>query len=191
MKYFQFPLLIIFFACTGCVSAISDRLRSELDPSLTFAQLLKSPETSVGKKVMLGGVIVRTDNYEEGSEVEVVQKELDHTDYPYSGDESGGRYIFIYKGFLEPEIYAEKRKVTGAGRFLGIRQGKVGERAYSFPLIEVEELKLWEKENRYYYPYYYPYFYGPFGYGYGYGYAYPYYAHRLHLYSGHRRHHRH
>jgi len=186
MKHFQFPLLIVLLTCTGCVSVISDQLRSELDPSISFAQLLESPETSIGKKMMLGGVIVRTNNFEEGSEVEVIQKELDYTDYPESGDYSGGRFIFIYKGFLEPEIYAEKRRVTGAGRILGIRQGKVGEKAYSFPVIEVEELKLWEKIDRYYYPYYYPY-YGSFGYGYGYGY--PYYSTRLHFH--HRHHHRH
>lgn len=188
MKYFRLPLLIVILTCTGCVSAISDRLRSELDPSISFPQLLKSPDAYIGKKVMLGGVIVRTNNYEEGSEIEVIQKELDHTDYPEYGDYSGGRFIFIYKGFLEPEIYAEERKVTGAGRIVGVREGRVGEKVYQFPLIEVEELKLWENADNYYYPYYYPYYFGSYGYGYG---GYPYYSNRLHLYSHHGRRHRH
>jgi outer membrane lipoprotein len=176
--------MLVLIACSGCVSAISDQLRSELDPSITFAQLLKSPETSIGKKVMLGGVIVRTNNYEKESEVEVVQKELDSSDYPEGSDYSGGRFIFLYKGFLEPEIYEEKRKVTGAGTVIGARQGKVGEKVYTFPVIEVQELKLWEKESQNYYPYYDPYFYGGFRYGYGFGY--PYYSNSLFFHSRHR-----
>ena len=95
MKYIKYSLILVLIACSGCVSAISDQLRSELDPSITFAQLLKSPETSIGKKVMLGGVIVRTNNYEKESEVEVVQKELDNSDYPEGSDYSGGRFIFL------------------------------------------------------------------------------------------------
>jgi len=179
MKYINNSLILVLIACSGCVSAISDQLRSELDPSITFAQLLKSPETSIGKKVMLGGVIVRTSNFENESEVEVVQKELDSSDYPEASDYSGGRFIFIYKGFLEPEIYAKKRKVTGAGTIIGTKQSKVGDKPYTFPVIEVQELKLWEKIDPYYYSYYDPYFYGAFGYSYGYGFGHPYYSNRF------------
>ncbi|MGV7220138.1 MAG: Slp family lipoprotein [Nitrospinales bacterium] len=178
MKNIKAALIIILFSCTGCVSAISDQLRSELDASITFPQLLKSPEASIGKKVMLGGTIVRTNNYDKETEVEVVQKELDSSDYPITSDYSGGRFIFVYKGFLEPEIYAEKRKVTGAGTIIGSRQGKVGEKSYTFPVIEVQELKLWEKENQFY-SYYDPYYYGAFGYSYGYGFGHPYYSNRF------------
>jgi outer membrane lipoprotein len=178
MKYIKTSLIIFLLSCSGCVSAISDQLRSELDPSITFAQLLKSPETSIGKKVMLGGVIVRTNNYDKKSEVEVVQKVLDNSDYPTGSDYSGGRFIFVYKGFLEPEIYAEERKVTGAGTVIGTKQGKIGEKAYTFPVIEVEELRLWEKEDRYY-SYYDPYYYGAFGYSYGFGFGHPYYSNRF------------
>ena len=59
----------------------------------------------------------------EGTEIEVVQKKIDFSGYPEAGDESGGRFIFFKKGFLEPEIYSKGRGVTGVGKFKGTRMG--------------------------------------------------------------------
>lgn len=179
MKRFRIPVMIILFACMGCAHAVSEKLRSEADPGITFAMLMQSPETFIGKTVIFGGTIVETRNYEEGSEIEVMQNELDYSDYPADNDQSSGRFIFFHAGFLEPEIYANGRKVTGAGKVTGIREGKVGEQTYKFPVIEALELKLWEERylyDPYYdYPYYwgaYPYWGHPFYHNYSYGYPY-------------------
>ena len=140
---------------------------------------MQSPDTYIGKTVIFGGTVVTTRNYEEGSEIEVIQRDLDYSDYPMNDDQSSGRFIFLYNGYLESEIYAEGRRVTGAGKVKGMREGKVGEQTYLFPVIEVEELKLWE-ESRHYDPYYdYPYYRGGYPYGrhpffYNHNYGYPY-----------------
>ncbi len=150
---------------------------------------MQSPETYIGKMVIFGGTVVMTRNYEEGSEIEVIQRDLDYSDYPMNDDQSSGRFIFLYNGYLESEIYAEGRRVTGAGKVKGVREGKVDEQTYLFPVIEVEELKLWE-ERIPYDPYYdYPYYWGAYPYGrhpffYNHYYGYPYWGHHHH-----RRHH--
>ena len=147
---------------------------------------MQSPETYIGKTVILGGTVVMTRNYEEGSEIEVIQRDLDYSDYPMDDDQSSGRFIFLYNGYLESEIYAEGRRVTGAGKVKGAKQGKVGEKTYLFPVIEVEELKLWEERLPYDPYYYYPYYWGGYSYGrhpffynhYGYPYWWPPRPHR-------------
>ncbi len=162
-------LFIIFFfliGIVGCAHPVSEELRKELDSAITFERLLETPEEFIGKRVMFGGAIVETRTFPEGTEVEVVQKKIDFTGYPEAGDQSGGRFIFFNKGFLEPEIYSRGRGVTGVGKIRGTKMGKVGERPYEFPVIEVEELKLLDdiERNPYFYPPYWDPWYRPHSY---------------------------
>ncbi len=88
----------------ACAHPIAGGLREKVDSDLSFARLFQSPADHDGKRVLLGGIIVQTRNLPETSEIEVVQKELDSAGYPESGDATGGRFIFVAKGFLDAEI---------------------------------------------------------------------------------------
>ena len=155
MKRF-YQTIILFFALgsLGCAHPISPELRKDLDPTFTFEQIIENPSEFIGKKVILGGVIVETRVLTAGTEIEVVQKKINSSGYPEAGDQSGGRFIFLKKSFLEPEIYSKGREITGVGKIKGTTMGKVGERPYKFPVIEVEELVLREdiERNPYFYP---------------------------------------
>lgn len=157
MKRFHFVLIAMVLFGSGCAHPISSGLRSQVDPAVTFVHVLHAPQSYIGKTVILGGVISETRNLDGVSEIEVVEKDLDYSGYPSSADKSLGRFIFKKKGYLEAEIFSKGRAVTGAGTLIGIVKGKIGEADYDFPVIEVEELKLWE-ENKYpnygYSPYY-------------------------------------
>jgi outer membrane lipoprotein len=171
-------LVVLLLAAAGlqaCAHPISEGLRRQADPELTFTRLLENPDQYIGKTFVLGGTIVATRNLETGSEIEVVQKELSSFGEPGLSDDTGGRFIFVHPGYLEATIFKKGRSITGAGKVLGSRMGKVGEREYRFPLIGVEEIKLWEEYTPY--PYYYPY---------GYPYYYPF--HSPFYYPSHRRH---
>ena len=153
--WFQIIILSALIGLIGCAHLVSEELRKDLYPTLTFERLLKSPEEFVGKRVMFGGVIVETRALPQGTEVEVVQKEIDFNGYPEMGNQTRGRFIFFNKGFLEPEIYSKGKGITGVGKIRGTQIGKVGERPYKFPVIEAEELKLHDdvaERNPYFYP---------------------------------------
>ena len=158
---------LMFLVFSGCAHPVSEGFRNTVDPNLTFAQLFESPDAHRGKPVVLGGVIVETRNLPDKTEIEVVQKDLDFTGYPELGDDSGGRFIIEKPGYLEPEIFSKGRRIVGAGKVTGSRQGKVGGRDYRFPVVDASELHLLEDLNRL------PYFYPP--------YWYPW--HRHHFYS--------
>jgi len=155
-----YGLILAAVGLQACAHPISEGLRRRADPELTFARLLENPDLYRGKTLVLGGTIVATRNLERGSEIEVVQKELSSFGEPSLSDDTGGRFIFVHPGYLEATVFSKGRSVTGAGKVLGSRVGKVGDREYRFPLIEIEELKLWEEYPAYpyYYPYGYPYF---------------------------------
>jgi outer membrane lipoprotein len=51
---------------------------------------------------------------------------------------------------VESEVYAKGREVTGAGKVVGSKTGKVDDRDYRYPVIEVEELHLFERRERFY-----------------------------------------
>ena len=159
-------ILLFFIGFIGCSHPLSQKMWKDVDETITFNLLLETPEDFIGKRVMYGGAIVETRVLPEGTEIEVVQKKIDFSGYPEAGDESGGRFIFFKKGFLEPEIYSKGRGVTGVGNFTGTRMGKVGERPYEFPIIELDELKLHEdiERNPYFYPPYWDPWYRPHSY---------------------------
>ena len=161
-----FFVFLLLFGLIHCSHPMSQELLKDIDGTITFDRLFESPEEFIGKLVMFGGVIVETRVLPEGTEIEVVQKKIDFTGYPKAADESGGRFVFFKKGFLEPEIYSKGRGVTGVGKFIGTRMGKVGQRPYEFPLIEVKELKLLEdiERNPYFYPPYWDPWYRPHSY---------------------------
>ena len=153
--------LLLVLNALGCAHVISEGVRRDINPDILFSQVAQSTQDYIGTQVIWGGKIVQTRNAPDAAEVEVIQYRLDSLGEPVVGDYSGGRFIFLRKGFLEPEIYSKGRRVTGAGRVVGNRVGKLDESDYTYVLVEVEELHLFEKP--YTGP---PYFYDPFFYGY-------------------------
>ena len=145
----RFILFLCGFAFLACAHPISENFRSQVDKTISFGAVLKDPGAYIGEKVVLGGIIIETRIFPGRSEVEVVQKDMDRLDYPEYGDLTGGRFIFTRSGFLEPEIYAKGRAVTGGGKVVGHVLKKIGSRDYEYPVIEVEELYLWGKVSPY------------------------------------------
>jgi len=164
-KYLKIYCLALALFSVGCAHAISEGLRQQVDPTISFTQVHEAPENYRDQMVMWGGTIAAMRNLENGTELEVAQRQLDTQGAPYYSDNSEGRFIFLHPGFLEPETFKKGRRVTGAGKVIGSKTGKIGDREYRFPLVEVEELRIWEiRQYRNYYspywgdPFYYPYY---------------------------------
>ena len=166
-KIYLAEFLIIVFL-VGCAHPISQEIRENIDPDIKFESLVEDPNTFLGKRVLFGGVIVVTRNLEDGTELEIVQKNLESYGNLEAGDYSGGRFLFFSKGYLEPEIYASGRELIGVGKVTGKKLGQIGDYSYNFPIIEVEELHLLDDKklnssNSIPYswdPWYRPYFFG-------------------------------
>jgi outer membrane lipoprotein len=144
-KLFVLGMALVFFS--GCVHAISRHVLKEVDREITFSALIKDPEAYQGRVVLLGGVIVNTVNKEEGTLLEVYQARLDREGRPTDTDRSEGRFLGLYQGFLDSEIYKQGRQVTVAGTVQGEKVHLLGEIEYRYPYLLIKEIHLWKEEE--------------------------------------------
>ena len=164
-----FSLIIVSYgllAFSGCASIISKQLREQVAKELTLLVVLKDLDAYKGKTVLWSGVIISSVNLKEGTMIEVLQNPADTKGKPKDVDESDGRFLALYHGYLDVAIYNGGRKVTVAGEVQGKKIQRLGEIDYTYPLISAKEIHLWpvEKKDRVYYPcpyWHYPWWYGP------------------------------
>jgi outer membrane lipoprotein len=145
---------------------------NEGERTLSFAALRENPDQYQGRLFILGGVIVRTRLLEAGSQIEAMHVPVDGSGYFEESGRSEGRYLALLPKdgtILDPVVYRRGRRVTLAGEFVGIRNGKIDEMEYAYPEFRIKQVYLWPKERLYPYPppydfdpwfYPYPYFYG-------------------------------
>jgi outer membrane lipoprotein len=158
----------------GCTHIISETVRQQAQPPVSFAELRTDPEALKGRTVILGGEILQTTNLRDGTRLEVLQQPLSKSEVPKVTDTTGGRFMAFCKEYLDPAIYAQHRRITIAGQVLGSFSGKVGEVDYTYPMISCEETHLFPTVSAERYavypwwygaPYYYPWVAGPYPYG--------------------------
>jgi len=142
------------FSFNGCAPVISKQLREQVAKELTLSVVAKAPEAYKDKTVLWSGVIISSVNLKEGTIIEVLQKPADTKGKPKDVDESEGRFLALYPGYLDVAIYNGGRKVTVAGEVQGKKIQRLGEIEYTYPLISAKEIHLWpvEKKDRVYYP---------------------------------------
>lgn len=185
MRWFVLPAMLMLLS--GCAHVFSDRAENMVNPRVTFAEVKQNPQAFVGTYVKVGGIIVETENTKSGSQIEVLQLGLSYDDIPYEDEGSYGRFLATTAEYLDPMIYKAGRRVAIIGEVTGARTMPLAKIDYTYPVIAITEIHLWEHAARYAYPpypYAYPYggpyfYYDPFFYPYGwYGsYWYPYGRH--------------
>jgi outer membrane lipoprotein len=141
-KYLSTILLI--FLSAGCSHAISKEVRSDVADDLSIRAVFENPLGYKGKTVMLGGVIIETENRSDGTYIEVIQKPLDSGGRPEETDLSMGRFIVFSERFLDALIYSNGRELTVAGELIGVEKGMVGGKEYTYPIIRSREMHLFK-----------------------------------------------
>jgi outer membrane lipoprotein len=112
-------LSVVLWGETGCISALSARVRQQAAQTLTFAQLHAKPETYVGRTVILGGEIVRVWNVPGATWFDVAHRPLNPEDQPMLTEPSAGHFVVRYDRYFNPLTYTAGRPVTVAGRVPG------------------------------------------------------------------------
>ena len=169
VKYTPCIALVLFIFVGSCTPIISKELRTKVAKEITFKEVLENPEAYKGKVVIWGGVIIGAKNVKEGTLIEVLQKPGDREGRLKDVDESYGRFLALYNGYLDVVIYSRGREVVVAGAIKGKRVLPLGEIEYTYPLILVKEIHLFKvrkDESFYPYPYWWypPWWYHPYWY---------------------------
>lgn len=147
---------------TGCASTLPEPIREPPSNDLALSEARQDPEAFIGQPVRWGGTIAGVDNRENETCLEVVGRDLQSSGKPASSDSSHGRFLACVNRFLDPMIYQDGRMVTVAGTLEAVEQKPVGKYPYTYPVVQVKNMHLWqvEPERIYYEPD--PFWYDPF-----------------------------
>lgn len=165
-------VLSILSACTT-----SKAIRTPVLNSPTVEQAITNRETD--KLIRWGGTVVSVENKSDHTLVEIVERPLTRSGTPKSTTKSDGRFIAKSQQFIDPENIKINQSITVSGILTGYTTGMIGEHEYVYPLVEINEYKIWPaRTRRYDRPYYDTYWYDPYWGPYPYWYHGHYFRHR-------------
>lgn len=140
MRHFGFPILFAFLLLAGCANS---SCRTPVGNPAITPSVVSAGGDRVGELTQWGGALVEARHRKDSTELEVVAYPLDDCGRPQTGFGPTGRFIVVHPGFLETTDYQVGRRVSATGRIVGIRQGRLGDVDYSFPLLESYKVRLW------------------------------------------------
>jgi outer membrane lipoprotein len=163
---------IVSLLLASCAPVLDRQLMREGQRDASFDELRSDPDVYKGRLYILGGLIAEARFTEQGSQLEVLAVPVDSFGYLKEHERSNGRFLAVLpksKALLDPLVYKKGREVVLACEFREIREGKIDEMAYDYPVFEIRQIHLFEEEQQYYnmypypyYPYPYPYWYSPY-----------------------------
>lgn len=149
-------LLVPLAACT----TIPEQLQGNF-PAVSPA---RAASAAPGSAVRWGGIIIDSLNTRDDTCFEILSRDLDKYLRPKLEDRTAGRFIACKPGFYDPEVFAPGREVTLVGRLRDFETRYVDEFEYHYPVVDVEEMVLWEVRedvlvvDSHYDPFWYPYY---------------------------------
>jgi outer membrane lipoprotein len=166
MKSTHLWLLAGALLLTGC-SVMPAAVEQRALPDMAFPELVQYADRYRGQMVILGGYVTEVENLMDHTRLVAVQAPLGYRREPKSRDLSQGRLVVIHKGFLDPAVYSEGRKITVAGRVLGSSATDERRLPYPYLRIELDEVYLWPQEQVLPHDYYYrdPWYWHPYPWG--------------------------
>ncbi len=95
---------------------------------------------AAGGIVNWGGRIIEIRGDDESTEIEVMSYPLNKSGRPDLDKPAAGRFLVSRSGFLDPLIFDTGKLVSVTGQIRGIRQGRINEKIYNYPVVDAIEL---------------------------------------------------
>ena len=171
------PAVFVSLVLFCCAPVLRKDIMDLSIRDVSLSEIKRDPDLYMGQLFAFGGIIVNTTITTEGSLIEALYVRVDSQGNFKGISSSDGRFLALFpqeSGFLDPMIFRNKREITLAGEFVGMRVGTIDDAEYLYPFFIIVDLYLWEERSKYYYvpPYYgpYPYYWGGYPYWWGYPY---------------------
>ena len=142
----SFLSVIALTACTSVPEQIAVGENTKLIPyDIVNKETVQSE--LLGEKARWGGKIVKVENKQSLSEIEVVFFPESNSGKPRLGEESPGRFKALVEGFVDPLVFEEGRLITVVGNVGDLQAGIIGEQNYAYPTINAEGYYMWRKSK--------------------------------------------
>lgn len=139
-------LAVVAAALTACAPAPIYK-PNPTTVTITPSQVAAAAGQYRNANVIWGGRVIGVKNLSDHSEIEVLDFPLDNSQRPRLKDRGNGRFIAVLPGFVEPMDYPPGTLITVSGQITGVRDGAVGNAAYRFPLVAVQQHHTWTVEE--------------------------------------------
>lgn len=140
-------LCIFMLAAAACGPKIPREVTGKVTWEGDFKEIQADPEQYEGEFVILGGKIISTENFKEGSEIVVLHYPTDQANRPSKEKESGGRFLVRSDSFIDPEIYSPGKLISVAGAITGSESRTIGAFPYEHPVIE-GDMWVWDPREK-------------------------------------------
>ena len=142
----SFVALYLFTGCASTQESGDGAPGSQ--PQITFAQIKGAPDSFKGQTVVLGGQVLTARRLKEGTRIEILQLPLDRSTQPgYDLTQSQGRFVAMHREFLDPATIPHGTTVTVTGTVNGSVTMPLDDTEYSYPVIDVSQLRVWGRAN--------------------------------------------
>lgn len=138
------------FLLTGCITSPQGLEKDRF--SITDYRAISPQDLNCHcKTVRLGGKIIQSEILPNKTKIEVLSLPIaNYSGKPILESQSQGRFIAYVDGFVDPENLKD-RYITLGGVLSGKEEGKIEQANYSYPVVQIENYRLWTL-TRYYYP---------------------------------------
>lgn len=143
-----FFLSLFFIGLFASCASTPEFDTSNVDRTLSPANVIDEPELSLDKVVLWGGTILDTQNLKDSTQIEMLSYPLDSSSKPRLDKKPQGRFIIRQQGYLEPEAFSQGRLLSVMGKVGDKMSGKVGDSDYIYPLIHAQQLRLWSSRGQ-------------------------------------------
>ena len=128
---------------TGCASTQEAGDGSDVQ-AFTFLQVKAAPDSLKGQAVVFGGKVLTARRLKDGTRIEILQLPLDRLTRPgYDLTQSQGRFIAIYREFLDPATVPHGTRITVTGEVSGSITLPLDETDYTYPVIDIKRVQVW------------------------------------------------
>ena len=144
LKTLLFPLIYAAFI-NGCAPVISEKTLTSVDRAIGFEDLVKKGGKHTGKTVLLGGRILRVENLEDITVIEVLEEILSSRLKPSGPEASRGRFLAEFSGFKDPAVFYPGALITVAGVLKRFEKRILGKAELTYPVLSPVEHHLWSE----------------------------------------------
>jgi outer membrane lipoprotein len=134
---------LVAMGCSSSPVGIPEALEPQIDKSLTFEEVLTSPESYKGHLILLGGEILKAKRLKKGTQIELLQLPLTSDQKPTTElTRSKGRVLILLQE-LDPATLTPGTLVTFVGEVSGATIEKMDEIDYRYPTFTVKHWHAW------------------------------------------------
>ena len=141
LTFFSFIILLSLSACTT-----NKAIRTPVVDNPTVKQAQVSRETE--RLVRWGGIVIAVENKADHTRLEIVERPVTRYGTPKVTNASSGRFFAKTMQFIDPETIKTNQAITVSGTLIDYQPGMIGEHEYIYPVVEINEYKLWPENRR-------------------------------------------